>query len=228
MKLFTAASLLLATLSICDAKNSSVRRNRNDRNTSKNNSNRNRRLKDKKTKLIKVRQSPPLPGVYISKKLPKVILAQDVDYPPYTGIATDLSLTGFGPDFARGLEQVCKIDVEVVQTSWSECWGSNKIGPGLLNGHFHGCSTYTNVKGVRNRYMEFSKPILAMNKPAGILTRLEGGVPVVDGNSTLNGVAVGDVTGWAPTADVLGVSRNMCTGETFSGYTNVSECNRWT
>lgn len=38
----------------------------------------------------------------------------------------------------------------------------------------------------------------------------------MDGNSSLEGVKVGDVVGWAPTSDVLGTSTNMCTGETFS------------
>lgn len=188
-----------------------------------------RRLKKKKknkkgknkTGKLNVPMSPPLPGVSF-RGVPKVILAQDINYPPYTGIGTDMKLTGFGPDFAMGIEEVCNIDIVLVQAAWSECWGSNKIGPGLLNGDFHGCTTYTNTKGVRNRYLEFTKPILKMNKAAGILTRLEGGVPVVDGTSSLSGVKVGDVVGWAPTSDVLATSTNMCTGETFGGFTLVS------
>jgi len=79
---------------------------------------------------------------------PKVILAQNTDYPPCTsiGIGIDLDLSSFGPDFARGLEEVCNIDITFVQSAWYECWGNNKIGSGLLNGDYHGCTTYTNTK----------------------------------------------------------------------------------
>merc|ERR1719491_2387804 len=143
----------------------------------------------------------------------------DVDYPPYTAIGEDLSLSGFSPDFAKGLEEICYVDIEVVQASWAECWGSDKIGPGLLNANYHGCAAYTHTKGVRNRYLEFTKPILAMNKAAGILTRLENGEPVVSGSSNLSGVTVGDVTGWAPTSDVLATSTNQCTDQKFSDFT---------
>lgn len=174
-------------------------------------------------KKIHVPASPHLSGVSNNDPMkPKVILAQDTNYPPYTSIGVDLELSGFGPDFARGLDEVCNIDIVLVETDWADCWGSNKIGPGLSNGEYHGCTTYTNTKGVRNRYLEFSAPILAMNKAAGILTRLEGGVPaVVDGQSSLSGINVGDVVGWAPTDDVLISSTNQCTGETFSGFTLV-------
>merc|ERR1719491_2769667 len=143
----------------------------------------------------------------------------DVDYPPYTAIGEDLSLSGFSPDFVKGLEEICYVDIELVQASWAECWGSDKIGPGLLNANYHGCAAYTHTKGVRNRYLEFTKPILAMNKAAGILTRLENGEPVVSGSSNLSGVTVGDVTGWAPTSDVLATSTNQCTDQKFSDFT---------
>lgn len=168
---------------------------------------------------LKVDEPPPLPGVRQNGYKPKVILAMDVDYPPYTSIGEDLSLSGFSPDFAKGLEEICAIDIEVVQASWAECWGSDKIGPGLLNANYHGCAAYTHTKGVRNRYLEFTKPILAMNKAAGILTRLENGEPVVSGSSNLSGVTVGDVAGWAPTSDVLVTSTNLCTDQKFSNFT---------
>ena len=45
------------------------------------------------------------------------------------------------------------------------------------------------------------------------------GIPVVDGNSNLDGITVGDVTGWAPTADTLAITSNMCTGESWTGFT---------
>ena len=113
---------------------------------------------------IKVPPSPPLPGISNSGTSPKVILAQALDYPPYTSLGDDLSISGFAPDFARGLKEVCDIDITLVESEWNQCWGSNKIGNGLISGHFHGCTAYTGTKGVRERYLEFSKPILAMNK----------------------------------------------------------------
>ena len=45
---------------------------------------------------------------------------------------------------------------------------------------------------------------------------------MVNGQSSLDGVSVGDVVSWAPTADVLATSKNLCTGEFFSGFTLVS------
>jgi len=165
----------------------------------------------------------PLPGVSNDGMKPKVIIAQATDYPPWTKVGDDLEISGFGPDCAKGLEEVCDIDIVLVQTAWNDCWASSgSIGSGLLNGHYHGCSAYTHTKGVRNRFLEFSAPIVSNNKAAGILTRLNDGVPVVDGMSSLSGVKVGDVSGWAPTADVLAISMNQCTGETFSGFTLVT------
>ncbi len=129
-------------------------------------------------------------------------------------------MRGFGRDVAVGLKEVCDIDVEVVQTDWSQCWSNNKIGPGMLDGHFHGCMTYTHAKGVRNRYLEFSKPILQLNKHAGVITRLNpDGTPVVKPSSNLKGVKVVDVVGWAPTQDGLAFVENRCDGRNrFSGY----------
>jgi hypothetical protein len=130
----------------------------------------------------------------------------------------DFPVSGFGAEFAKGLEDVCDIDVTVVQTQWARCWQVDRIGEGLSLGEFHGCTTYTHASGVRNRYLEFSDPILDDNKAAGILTRLQNGRPVVSGNSDLTGVKVVDVVGFAPTADNLAIVRNDCIGAQFSGY----------
>lgn len=226
MKLFTALTLTFALLAKADDRHGKKRRTEGFADQGR------RRVKASKNSKstppplpgakIDVPAPPPLPGVCNNDlKKPKVILAQATDYPPYTSIGDDLDLSGFGPDFARGLEEVCNIDIVLVETDWSNCWGSNKIGSGLLNGDYHGCTTYTNTKGVRNRFLEFSAPITGINKAAGIITRLVGGVPVVDGQSSLSGINVGDVVGWAPTSDVLSISTNLCTGEFFSGFTLV-------
>ena len=113
---------------------------------------------------LTVEQAPPLPGV-AQRECPKVILAQALDYPPFTSIGEDLSISGFGPDFARGLTKVCDIEIELAETDWNECWTSEgTIGRGLTEGTYHGCTTYTGTAGVRQRFLEFSAPITSMNK----------------------------------------------------------------
>jgi hypothetical protein len=72
--------------------------------------------------------------------------------------------------------------------------------------------TYTHTKGVRPRFGEFSYGILENNKPAGLLTRLVDGKPILDPNSDLSGKKIVDVTGWAPTIDGIKFSTNNCSG----------------
>jgi hypothetical protein len=139
---------------------------------------------------------PPLKGIAPGVDRPKLILAQDVDYPPYAQLgplSEDSPLSGFGADFARALPEVCDLDVALVQTQWDRCWDADRIGEGLATGEYHGCMTYTHTAGVRNRYLEFSKAILNDNKSAGILTRLEDGIPFINGLSNLGGLKVVDV-----------------------------------
>jgi len=66
--------------------------------------------------------------------------------------------------------------------------------------------------------MDFSHSILEDNKPAGILSLLENGVPKVSPDSDLSDLKVVDVNGWAPTKDGLAVSNNLCTQAKFQGY----------
>ena len=119
------------------------------------------------------------------------------------------------------LNEVCDINVTVVESRWKNCWDAGEIGAGLLNGWFHGCMTYTHTVGQRNRFVEFSEPILQLNKPGGLISRLDPstGKPVVNGKSSLKEVKVIDVVGWAPTADGLHFVKNRCDGEKpFSGF----------
>jgi len=167
---------------------------------------------------------PPIAGVMPGKERPKLVLAQDVDWPPYAYVAVppegDFEVAGFGHDVAKGLASVCDLEIVTRQTQWSECWGDNKIGSGLDSGIFHGCMTYTHTIGSRNRYMDFSRGILQANKPAGILTRLgTDGKPVIDPMSDLSGKKIVDVSGWAPTADGLSLVNNHCTNSRFTGFT---------
>ena len=83
--------------------------------------------------------------------------------------------------------------------------------------------TYTHTIGVRNRFLEFSHGILSHNKPAGLITRLVNGVPVVSPQSDLSGIKVVNVAGWAPTKDGLSLVENTCsTNKRFKGYTMVT------
>jgi len=163
---------------------------------------------------------PKLPGYLGGKAKPKVALAADINYPPYALMNDEtLELSGFGVEFAQHLETVCDLEVVAVQTQWGKCWDSDEIGIGLLDGYYSGCMTYTNAKGVRGRYLEFSDAILNENKPAGIIARLDDqGVPSVSPQSNLDGVTVIDVVGWAPTSDSLALVTNPCTSEPYVGY----------
>jgi len=179
---------------------------------------------------------PPLPGVKPGQKKAKIVLAVDVDWPPYAffkeGTAGETGgLSGFGKDVAEGVGAVCDYEVTMVQTNWANCWDANGykkdspgIGKGLLDGYFHGCSTYTHAQGVRNRFMEFSDAILDSNKPAGLLTLLVNGQPKLDGLSDLAGKRVVDVGGWVPTADGLGYVLNQCTGKQYAQRCKVTNC----
>lgn len=149
-----------------------------------------------------------------------LVFAADINYPPYAYLATPpegyFEITGFGHDFAVGMADVCdyggkKYSVSVVQTDWANCWDSGKIGQGLMNGWHHGCMTYTHTAGQRNRFIEFSHAILKVNKPAGLLVRLQGGKPTISPMDTdLGGKKVADVKGWAPTDDGLAFVQNKC------------------
>jgi len=176
---------------------------------------------------------PPIPGM-----MPGTIsLAVDTDYPPYAYVAVppegDFDVAGFGHDVAHGLMEVCNITISTRQADWAECWDGSrglntygqgpKTGVGIEQGYFHGCMTYTHTTGIRNRFLEFTDGILQANKPAGLLTRLDAnGVPHVLPNSTLEGLTIVDVAGWAPTADGLALVNNYCTNSRYGGYTVVA------
>ena len=104
---------------------------------------------------------------------------------------------------ARGIADNSDVEIVLTETRWGNCWADGAIGPGASGGWFHGCMTYTHTRGQRPRFMEFSKSIVAANKPAGLLTRMTGGVPAVNGDSNLANKKVADVNGWAPTSDTL-------------------------
>lgn len=92
-----------------------------------------------------------------------------------------------------------------------------------MNGWYHGCLCYTHTIGSRNRYGEFSYGILKNDRPAGLLVMLDEttGKPKVDPTTTLSGLKIVDVNGWAPTEDGLALVNNECTKKPFVDYTFV-------
>jgi len=145
----------------------------------------------------------------------------DINYPPYAFKSTTTNeLSGFGPDIARGMNALCTdIHIDIVQALWSECWssaGGGTLGAKLDDGTLDACMTYTHTQGIRNKYAEFSGGILDVNKAAGLISRLQNGLPLVTGQDTVLGKTVVDVGGWAPTADGLGFVENKCTGQSYS------------
>jgi len=167
---------------------------------------------------------PFLPGIMPGRTRPKLVLAIEPNWPPYAFIDPYTgSNDGMAVDMAKGMGELCNLDVVITQTQWTECWVDRSIGRGLLNGDYHACMTYIYSKGARERHIDVSHAFLKDNKPVGLLVRLnEDGTPEIDGNHNLNGKKVVHVNGWAPTEDALGFVVNNCTGEHFSGYEMVA------
>lgn len=58
-----------------------------------------------------------------------ILLAQDVNYPPFAYATETGELTGFGYDVAIGVDQVCPdIDIVITETLWDNCWSSTNGG----------------------------------------------------------------------------------------------------
>lgn len=167
-----------------------------------------------------------MPAVMPGLARPKLIMAVDVDYPPYAyiqdapyGSSSDLDdVQGVGVEIIKGMANHCNFDVSVMRAHWSDCWTNGEIGQGLLQGWYHGCMTYTHAAGVRNQYLEFSNSWAIPNKPSGLIVKLHDGVPAFSGLDDLSGKTIVDVTGWAPTAETLYFVKNQCTGEPYREF----------
>ena len=86
------------------------------------------------------------------KDKPRIVLAQDIDYPPYAFLNDEtLMLGGFAIEFAKGIETMAPDEIQFVftETNWGNCWSSGEMGQGLANGWYHGCMGYTSTYGVR-------------------------------------------------------------------------------
>ena len=59
---------------------------------------------------------PPLPGVMPGRHKPYLLMAQDIDYPPYAQTITppdgSYELGGFAMDFARGMQAMAPDEIE--------------------------------------------------------------------------------------------------------------------
>ena len=141
-----------------------------------------------------------------NKSRPHVIMAMDIDYPPYAYTrethpgppfsdthALD-EVVGVGADMIKALGEHCGFDVTITQAHWSDCWAAGEIGAGLREGWYHGCMTFTHAAGMRNRYLDFTESWAEPNKPAGLITRLDSnGVPHIKGKDDLAGLTIVDV-----------------------------------
>ena len=160
------------------------------------------------------------------------IAAQYTDYPPYVSLKQESSyeppkLCGFNKKVGALAESVCDIKIDFILAPWTECWTApawgktanntsppvaEYIGKALYEGRVHGCTGYTHSKGERGLSLEFTHSILAKDKTAGILTRLdEAGKPFISPTTVdFTPYKLGDVSGWAPTADTFRYNQNHC------------------
>ena len=54
---------------------------------------------------------PSLPGIMGGTDKPKILIAQDVDYPPYAFLDDKYNLGGFGKEMADGVAKACDWDL---------------------------------------------------------------------------------------------------------------------
>jgi len=124
-------------------------------------------------------------------------------------------MAGMGKDVAEGVARTCDWDLTTVQTTWADCWGKDRLGPGLMAGSYHACNAYVHTQGTRDRMLDFSWGYL-INRAAGILTKLDGkGNPMISGKDSLANKKVADVRGWAPGPDGLRYVTNTCSSAQF-------------
>ncbi|KAL1504952.1 hypothetical protein AB1Y20_008719 [Prymnesium parvum] len=186
--------------------------------------------KDVNTGVVPLHEAdPPVPGVLQGKAGARVLLGLAPDYPPYTSWAgTPLELTGYMVDLGKLMHPMCNVEVEFILSPWSECWTSKPsalyfpevneyVGQSIYRGYVHGCTAYTHTKGERTLSLEFTDSVLGGLKTAGILTRLDdSGNPIISPSVyNYSGIKLGDVAGWAPTADTFLYNTNRCAGKKF-------------
>mmetsp|Transcript_46860 Transcript_46860/g.111576 ORF Transcript_46860/g.111576 Transcript_46860/m.111576 type:complete len:378 (-) Transcript_46860:63-1196(-) len=173
-----------------------------------------------------VPNAPTLPGVMPSMDTPRIILGVAPGFSPHIrltrGDMGDDVLSGALVEMVKGLEHVCKVEIQLVETTAAQCWGGATIGEGLSLGIYHGCVGYNHNAGTANRQLDYSDAVLRKDAvPGGLLTRLANGVPVVHGRSDLNGTTIAYSTHpQHMNAEGIKMAKNKCTDTYFStGYT---------
>jgi hypothetical protein len=172
---------------------------------------------------------PTIPGFTPGVgQVPRILLGIDL-WAPWAFIdpADGGNLGGILPHFVELMQETCEdVDVNWIHTGWGDCFaepeGQSWVGDDIKFGAIHACAGYTHTFGTRNRLFEFSNGVFKSgSRTGGIITRLEGGVPVVSATSDLSGVKVVDVAGWAPTADNLQMATNQCGSSSKFDYANI-------
>jgi len=133
------------------------------------------------------------------------------------------NLVGIVKDIADAMNETCSDDlhIEVVKTSWSDCWTSGGFGTKINSGDLDGCIAYTHTKGERNKKAKFTGAILQDVAAVGILTMLADGVPRVNGFSDLQDKVVININGESPPPESLSLLDNKCTGQSFASNTTI-------
>ena len=76
----------------------------------------------------------PIPGFMPGTDKPRLLLAQDIDYPPYAQAIPppvgNYELGGFAIDFAKGVAELFpdEIELEFQETRWKNCFTDSLIG----------------------------------------------------------------------------------------------------
>ena len=172
--------------------------------------------------------TPEIPGIATKTVGAHVVLGLQPDFPPFATFtdSNPKQLAGFNVEFAKLMLPICNMQVDTILYQWDDCWGpapaalqnlpgpgiTEYIGKGILQGEIHGCTSYTHTVGERNLALEFTHSILGSLRTAGILTRLDSeGRPIVSPRRfDYTGIKLGDVTGFAPTADTFQFTTNWC------------------
>lgn len=61
---------------------------------------------------------PRLPGMMSGSDKPRIILGQDIDWPPYAYLAkppeAEFTVAGFGHDITQGMAKLCDLEMTTV------------------------------------------------------------------------------------------------------------------
>lgn len=165
--------------------------------------------------------SPMQQAAHHAAEQPLVTFMMGGNYPPYDFLenrpGAPETQTGFGFEFAKLVCEEGRLDCRFIRDTYDNCWTTDDFpGSGIQAGYFQACSTYTNTY-LRQTGVEFGHSF-TQGRAAGVLSRLENGVPVIDPSSNMAGKKIALVGGWATNGQALAYITNNCTGELFADY----------